>query len=163
MRAYAFSNRYCPQKPTHNYFVTPQCITDSRSQRLQLPRNLHKVKISLIHAYHATVTNTRFLQAGQPHVIFYSIHIYLTTSINIQLTHGSRTTVANTRFHKKGQAYQKSCQKMSFVKSHSIQKNRIYTGIPINCLLTQAIIRDFNYPHFDWLIGLLQDAQIIHQ
>ena len=127
MRAYGFSNRYCSQ----SQLTTPQCITDSRSQRLQLPRDLHKTKISLTHAYRTTVANTRLLQTGQPHVILYSNSHFLTTSINIRLTHGSRTTVANTRFHNKGQAYQKSCQKMSFgfpIKSHPIQKKiLIYT------------------------------------
>ena len=121
--------RILSPKPTHNYFVTPQCITDSRSQRLQLPRNLHKAKISLTHAYPTTVAIQDSSKQANPMSSSIPIDIYLKTSNDTRLTHGSRTTVANTRFHKKGQTYQKSCQKISFgfpIKSHPIQKKSLY-------------------------------------
>ena len=96
-------------KPAHNYFITPQCITDSRSQRLQLPRDLHKAEISLTHAYRTTVANTRFLQTGQPHFILYS-NSHLSNDFYYYRT-DSRLWYDRRKYKipQKGQAYQKSC------------------------------------------------------
>ena len=112
-------------KPIHNYFVTPQCIPNSRSQRLQLPRDLHETKISPTHAYRTTVANTRFLQTGQPHVILYS-NSHLSDNFH-KCTTDSRLSYDSRKYKilQKGQAYQQNCQKMSFglpIKSHPIQK-----------------------------------------
>ena len=99
----------------HNYFTTPKS---------------HKANVSLTHGYRTTVANTRFLQTGQPHVIPYSnshlsddFHQYTTDSL---LSYNRR----KYKIPQKGQAYQKSCQKMSFgfpIKSHPIQKILTYT------------------------------------
>ena len=72
------------------------------------------------------------------------IHIYLTTSINIRLTHGSRKTVANTRFHKRPGLSEKAVRicLLASLSNPTQSKNKIsyiYTGITINCLLTEAI------------------------
>ena len=110
-------------KPTHNYFVTPQCITDSRSQRLQLPGDLHKAKISLTH--HCRKYKIPPNRPTPCHPLF-------------QFTTDSRLSCDRRKYKipQKSQAYQKSCQKMSVgfpIKSHPIQKNTyIYTGIPIS-------------------------------
>ena len=75
-------------KPTDNYFVTPQCITNSGYNCLAT-----LIKLKLTHTYRTTVAKTRFLQTGQSHVILYSnSHL----SDDLQLTNGSCTTVANT-------------------------------------------------------------------
>ena len=98
-------------KPIHNYFVTPQCITDSRSQRLQLPRDLHKAKCHWRTPILPLSQVQDSSKQANPMSSSIPIHIYLTTSINIRLTHGSRTSVANTRFHKKARLIRKAVRK----------------------------------------------------
>ena len=130
-------------KPTHNHFVTPLCTNDSRSQRL-LPRDLHKTKISLTHAYLTTVGNTRFLQTGQLHVFLYSNSH--SSDDFYQYTTDSRLSYNRRKYKipQKRPGLSESLQKMSFgfpIKSHPIPKRYpyIYTGISISCLLTEAI------------------------
>ena len=109
----------------HNYFTTP-----IRYHKLTVIVPLSQIQDS------SKLANPMSSSA--------SIYIYLTTSISIRLTHGSRKTVANTRFHKKGQAYQKKLSENVIWLPHqipSIPKKipYIYTSIPINCLLTEAM------------------------
>ena len=136
-------------------FSTAPCITDLRSQRLELPRDLHKTKITDARlSYHFRKYKILPNRPTPCHHLF-QFHIYLTTFINIRLTHGSRTTVANTRFHKKGQAYQKSCQKMSFgfpIKSHPIKKKSLYTHWHPN-KLPPILLKRVSWPNTKKCVG----------
>ena len=106
---------------------------------------LFTTTIKLTHSYRTTVANTRFFQTGQPHVMLYSNTQLSDNFYYIPLTYAFCTTVANARFHKKGQVYKKKLSENVFWVPYQIPSNPnkspyLYTGIPINCLLTEALI-----------------------
>ena len=71
------------------------------------------------------------------------IHIYLTTSINIQLTHGSSYNRRKYKIPQKRPGLSEKLSENVFWLPYQIPSNpkKILIGIPINCLLTEAIMK----------------------